>query len=473
MAGQPTALLFWFSRLSAAGIALAVLVAIRRSRLWAAERLLSKGLAAAMVTVLIGGTFVAARAVMTWLPNGSHTRGMVVATGLVALGMLPLYQHAQRLVDRLLYGQRPTPYSVLAEVTALAQTKPGEGPNLTRAAEAIGRGLGARSCRVTVLRPGLRDRVYVWSDGPNSDDPAQDGLVVLPISHGGEQIGSIAVDRGAVAGLHAERRTLFEDVADSLGAVVAASRTGIELERQLGAVIANAENIAVSRRQAVAEMDSERRTIERDLHDGAQLHLVTLSLTLGLVEHEVTSGQFPQARDRVSQLSDQVDAVEEVLAKTASGMSSIVLSEQGLAAALSVDLGQGQSPITLHISDELAACRLTPAVEAAVYYCCLESVNNARKHATGARVTVSLELATDELCFRVRDEGPGFDPATVAGAGRGQRNLVTRLRSVGGTIVVESSPGAGTTVRGTVPLAVGSGTEVLPPVAPEPRARAR
>jgi signal transduction histidine kinase len=108
-----------------------------------------------------------------------------------------------------------------------------------------------------------------------------------------------------------------------------------------------------------------------------------------------------------------------------------------------------------------------------VNYCCLESVNNARKHATGARVTVSLELATDELCFRVRDEGPGFDPATVAGAGRGQRNLVTRLRSVGGTIVVESSPGAGTTVRGTVPLAVGSGTEVLPPVAPEPRARAR
>ncbi|HEY1968897.1 MAG TPA: ATP-binding protein, partial [Pseudonocardia sp.] len=332
------------------------------------------------------------------------------------------------------------------------------------------RGLGARFCRLTVLRPGLRERDYLWTDGPASEQLDPDDLVALPISQGNEQIGSIAVDRGAVAGLRSERRTLLQDVADSLGAIVAASRTGIELERQLRAVVANAEEIAVSRRQAVAEMDSERRTIERDLHDGAQHHLVTLRLSLGLVEHEVASGQLEQARDRLGQLAGQLDTVGEVLAKTASGVSSIVLSEQGVVQALTAELTSasgGQPGVELVVEDVARRCRLAASAEAAVYFCCLESVNNARKHAEGAPIAVHIGLANGELWFRVRDEGPGFDPAAVTGSGRGQRNLAARMQAVGGVVAIESEPGAGTTVRGTVPLPPEARTEPsVPPARP-------
>jgi signal transduction histidine kinase len=452
IAHQPTALLFWFSRLAEAGIALAVLVSIWRNRLWAAERLVSRGLAAAMVIVLLGGGYVVARAITVWLPGAHDEHGALVATVLAALLLLPGYQRARLLSDRLLYGERPTPYSVLAEVTALARTNSTEGPNLARAAEAIGRGLGARCCRLTVLRPGLRERAYLWSDGPAADGLNADGYVELPISQGGEQIGSIAVDRGSVAGLHAERRTLLADVADSLGAVLQASRTEIELERQLRTLVASAEDIAMSRREAVAEMDSERRTIERDLHDGAQHHLVTLRLAIGLVEHEVSSGQLEQARDGLARLPGQIKTIEEILAKTASGVSSAVLAQKGLAAALSADLSKGPPQVTFNIDADLTERRVPPAAEAAVYFCCLEAVNNARKHAPGAPVTVSVGVADGELRFAVRDEGPGFDPEAISNSGRGQRNLAARIRAVGGRIGVESAPGTGTTVSGAVPL---------------------
>jgi signal transduction histidine kinase len=469
-AGQPTALLFWFCRLSAAGIAAAVLVAIRRGRLWRAERVFSRGLASMMVIVIVGGAYVVISAVAGWLPGTESGEGEVIAaaaaTGLAALAFLPAYLRAERLVDRLLYGRRPAPYSVLADVAALSRASSSDGPNLAGVAESIGRGLGARSCRLTVLRPGLRDRTYAWSDGTEGDEPVEDH-VVLPIRQGTDQIGSIAVDRGAVAGLHTERRTLLEDVADSLGAILQASRLGIELERQLRAALAHAEDIAVSRRQAVAEMDSERRMIERDLHDGAQHHLVSLRLALGLVEHEVSSGQLEQARERLNQLATQISTTEEVLAKTASGVSSIVLSERGLAAALATDLGGADPPIAVSFEGGVDERRFGPDIESAVYFCCLEAVNNTQKHAQGAPVAIRVGLAAGSLWFSVRDEGPGFDPGANAGsAGRGQRNLVARITAVGGRITVQSAPGAGTTVSGAVPVPAESTPTATQPVPP-------
>src|SRR6185437_13482166 len=156
--------------------------------------------------------------------------------------------------------------------------------NLSGVAEAIAARTGACSCRLTVAHPGLRNRSYGW---PAGSGPAADDDVVLPIRHGGEQIGTIAV-----------------------------SRLGIELERQLRAAQAHAEEIAVARRQAVAEMDGERRRMERNLHDGAQHHLVSLRMTLGLVEHGVASGQFDQAREGLSRLVTQIGSAEAVLAET-------------------------------------------------------------------------------------------------------------------------------------------------------------
>lgn len=448
--------LFWFSRLGSAAIAVALLIAARRNRLWTAERLFSRGLAITLVVVLVGGTFVVVRAVAVRLTDSQPSTAAVLATALVALLFLPLYTHAERLVDRLLYGSRPTPYSVLADLTSRSQITATETPDLAGVAEAIARGLGASTCRLTVIRPGMQDRTYTWVDGDVAADT--DEVVTLSIRAGGEPIGRIAVDRAALAGLHTQRRHLLEDIADSLGAILQLGRLEIELERQLRAALAHAEEIAVSRRQAVSEMDSERRTIERNLHDGAQHHLVSLRMALGLVEHELACGQFDQARDRLGQLATQIDTAETVLADTASGVSSILLSERGLVAALNAELSGAHPPIVVTSPDALSDVRFPSEVETAVYFCCLEAVNNARKHAPGAAVTVGVCEVQDTLRFTVRDKGPGFISQTNgAGSGpgpggRGLRNVTARITAVSGKILIRSVPGVGTTIEGSVPL---------------------
>ena len=385
------------------------------------------------------------------------TGATVAATALIALMLGPLYVRAERVVDRLLYGTRPAPYRVLADITALTRsTLPSTGasataPDLARVAEAVARGLGAGLCRLTVRRPGLRDRTYEWTDrvaGFGATD-----LVEVPIRHGAEQVGVLAVDRQAVSGLHAQRSHLLTDIADGLGVVLEASRSGIELERQLRAALAHAEEIAVSRRRTVAEMDGERRRIERDLHDGAQHHLVSLRLTLGLVEHQVGTGDLDQARVWLAKLAGQLADTEAVLAATADGVSSLVLAEKGLLAALRAELGAAHPPVGFD-DGGIAPTRRFPAdVEATVWFCCAEAVGNARKHAPGAPIEVGLVERSGALAFTVRDEGPGFvvDPAEVGG-GRGMRNMTARLSAVGGRVVVRSAPGEGTTVEGTVPL---------------------
>ena len=448
--------LFWFSRLGSVAIAVALVIAARRNRLWTAERLFSRGLATTLVVVLAGGTFVVVRAVAVRLTGGQPATATVVATAVVALLFLPLYTHAERLVDRLLYGSRPTPYSVLADLNARSQVTSTEAPDLAGVAEAIARGLGASSCRLTVIRPGMQDRTYAWVNRDVAADT--DEHVTLPIRLGDELIGTIAVDRAALAGLHNQRRHLLEDIADNLGAILQLSRLEIELERQLRAALAHAEEIAVSRRQAVSEMDSERRTIERNLHDGAQHHLVSLRMAIGLVEHELACGQVDQARDRLGQLATQIDTAEAVLADTASGVSSILLSERGLVAALNAELSGAHPPIVVTSPDALSDVRFPLEVETAVYFCCLEAVNNARKHAPGAAVTVGVCEVQGKLRFTVRDKGPGFTSQTDgAGSGtglggRGLRNVTARITAVGGKILIRSVPGVGTTIEGSVPL---------------------
>jgi signal transduction histidine kinase len=466
----PTALLFWFSRLASAAIAVAVLVSTRRDRLWTAERWFSRGLAVLLVMAVAGGVFVVLRTVTAeWIGAAG---GTAAATVLIALTFGTLYVRAERVVDRLLFGTRPAPYRVLADITALTRsTLPSTGtsataPDLARVAEAVAHGLGATVCRLTVRRPGLRDRTYEWTDRTAAGFAVAD-LVEVPVRHGAEQVGVLAVDRQAMSGLQAQRSHLLTDVADALGVVLEASRSGIELERQLRAALAHAEEIAVSRRRTVAEMDGERRRIERDLHDGAQHHLVSLRLTLGLVEHQVAKGELEQAREWLDKLAGQLADAEAVLAATADGVSSLVLAEKGLVEAMRTELGAAHPPIGFDDGGIAAGRRFPADIEAAVWFTCSEAVGNARKYADGAPISVGLLERRGALTFTVRDEGPGFAvDAAGPGGGRGLRNMTTRLSAVAGRVVLRSKPGEGTTVEGTVPLPAETAVDLPRPIEP-------
>lgn len=363
-----------------------------------------------------------------------------IAAAPVALLLNPALVRAERYAERLLHGRRPAPYAVLAGLGALS------GTDLSQVPETLGRALGARLCRLTVHRPGLPDRTYSWP-GP---EPA-DAVITLPIVRGDERLGSITVDRATAAeGSDGHRRRLVQDIADGLGAVLAANRLGIELERQLRAVRAHAVDIAGSRRRLVAEMDAERRRIERDLHDGAQHHLVSLRLALGLAEHQAGTGRTAEATAALDRIAGRIDDAEAVLARTVTGMTSPLLAQQGLAAALRSELGTGVPVVVTGMDDNR---RFAADLESAVWFCCLEAVNNARKHAPGAPIRVNLTATADRLSFGIQDDGPGFDTTADTGSpGRGMRNVMARVTAVGGLVAVRSAPGEGTRVEGWVAL---------------------
>ncbi|RFU22482.1 sensor histidine kinase [Geodermatophilus marinus] len=403
----------------------------------------------AVVTAVVGGAYLAVAAAAGALTGPAVAAA--AATAVAAALALPAYLGARRLADLPAPREPPAGYRVLAQLAAQPPPSPGGVPDLGAVVAAVGRGLGAGLCMLTVRRPGLRDRVVTWTRDDAEVAPAREEV---PVRHGGVDVGLLTVDRVSVPGTEAERRRLLEAVASSLGVVLQATRSGIELERQLRAALAHATDIAAARRRAVAESDSERRRIERDLHDGAQHHLVSLSLALGLVEHAVTGGRLEDARTGLTRLAGQVDAVEELLGRTTAGMSSRVLAEAGLVAALRAELGAEDPPVDLELPDRADLPQDLPVdIAAAVYFCCLEAVSNTRKHAPGARARVRVAVEDDRLRFAVHDDGPGLDPASgTASAGRGLRNVAARVAAVGGEVEVRAQPGRGTSVEGAVPL---------------------
>jgi signal transduction histidine kinase len=442
----PLVLSLWASHLSLPVLAVAMLWASRRSGAGTAQRWFSRSLVVVLVTALLGCLYVVANTLAGRRAPPLVSEGVAVAV--CALAFLPVFLMAERVADRLLYGIRPAPYGVLAELAALPRATTRGVPDLAGVAEAVGQGLSATTCRLTVHRPGLRDRSYQWVR-PGEEEA--ETLLEIPSRHAGQEVGTIAIDPTAVAGADDQRQDLLEAIANSLGVVLEAARAGIDLERQLRAALTHAAEIADARRRAVAEADSERRRIERDLHDGAQHHLVSLSLALGLVEFEVGAGRLEQARARLDQVLEQLETADAVLARTAMGLSAPVLGERGVVAALCAEFED--DPHVRVDATGVTVPRFSSEVDTAVYFCCLESVNNARKHAAGAPVDLRLSTSEGRLHFTVRDEGPGWDSgAGSGGQGRGLRNMASRMVTVGGYLEVRSSPGQGMAVEGWVPL---------------------
>jgi signal transduction histidine kinase len=207
------------------------------------------------------------------------------------------------------------------------------------------------------------------------------------------------------------------------------------------------EALAASRRRLVTAADTERRRIERDLHDGAQQHLVALAVNLSVARGLLA--QDPQQADEIlAAMADQVrDAVRE-LRDLAHGIYPALLKEGGLEQALRSALTRLGPNVRTSLSD---LGRFEPAIEAALYFCCIEAVQNSAKHAPGASVLVSAGTSDGSVWFAVTDDGPGFDPAVVQ-AGFGQVSMTDRIGALGGSIRWETAPGRGTTVRGHVPV---------------------
>ena len=232
-------------------------------------------------------------------------------------------------------------------------------------------------------------------------------------------------------------------------AIAACAIASYEYERLSLALDSSLQEVAASRSRISAAADDERRRIERDLHDGAQQQLVTLRIKLELIAEGIESdphGAAEQLRGAGTRLTDVLDEIRSL----SRGIYPALLIDAGLGEAL-VAAGRRTSMPTKVDCDGVG--RYPPETESAIYFCCLEALQNADKHAKGAKSTVvSVRESGGELRFEVRDDGEGFTPeATVNGGGL--TNMHDRVAALGGTLKVTSAPGSGTRVRGKVPLA--------------------
>jgi signal transduction histidine kinase len=239
----------------------------------------------------------------------------------------------------------------------------------------------------------------------------------------------------------------FGDHPRFLGAVASCVLSALERQRLNVALADSLDDVAASRKRLAAAGDSARQKIERDLHDGAQQQLVTLRVKLSLATEALA--RDPEAgAEMVAGLGPEVEEIIEEVRALARGIYPPLLASAGLGDALQA-AGQ-RAPLPVGI--EADGLRRHPAeTESAVYFCCLEALQNASKHAEGA-TGVSIRVSDDAiLAFEVADDGCGFSPA-VGAEGSGLTGMRDRLAALGGQLRIESAPGGGTRILGRVPI---------------------
>ena len=209
------------------------------------------------------------------------------------------------------------------------------------------------------------------------------------------------------------------------------------------------EELRASRARVVAAADAERRRIERALHDGAQQHLVALAVNLQLAR-QLADSDPAAAKTLLEEIGRDVREALEGVRELAHEIYPPLLIDRGLAEALRAAASGADIPTRVEAT---VLDRSTPEAEATVYFCCLEALQNAARHAgAGAQATVRVWPEQGELLFEVSDDGAGFDPR-AAPRGAGLINMSDRLGALGGRLTISSEPGHGTRVSGTIPLA--------------------
>jgi signal transduction histidine kinase len=445
------------------------------------DRLLTHTMSLTGLTALVVAAYLLAIAAFGRKPEDGE-RTLLLLSMLAAGGAALAYQPARsRLVEvanRIVYGERFSPDEALRTWGSRLTRAIPMDELLLQLVETLRKSMQLRSAQIwtgsdrrfevaamvphrkldhytvgvkeeaVVARAGVSGGTWldIWLPGLAS---SASSTRVAPIVHAGALLGFIVCERPADAAAFTEEddRVLTE-LARQIGVALHNVQLDTALQASLDELKNTNEELRASRSRIVAAGDSERRKLERNLHDGAQQHLVALAVQLRLAKDalvdtpEDVDGMLDEIRSGLQ------DAIAELRA-LAHGIFPPLLISGGLAEALPASASRAALPTSTDIVVE----RHDPEVEAAVYFCCMEALQNAGKHAgDSASAVVRVWQDADALHWSVEDDGPGFDAASGAGAGHGFVNMRDRMGAFGGTIDVLSSPGKGTTIRGHVPL---------------------
>ena len=431
-----------FFLILAVGIPAATGIAIMKYRLYGFDlvvrRTLVFGALAAIITAIYLGIVVLIPTVATdsLVPS-------LIATAIVAALFQPIRRHVVHLADRLVFGRRAEPYEVLARFSDRVGASYEAEDVIPRTARVIAEGTGATHVEIW-LRTG--DEAHLAAAWPGADVPST-APDIHPIASQEQELGEIRLWTPPGQPLRPTEEKLLADLASQTAIVVRNLALASELRARVDELSALAEELRESRMRIVQAHDAERRRLERNIHDGAQQHLVALAVKLRLAG--ATAAKDPrQAGSQLRDLGDQTDVALTTLLDLASGIYPAELEERGIGPALTT-LGRSAGiPIDIDVD---GVGRLPIEIEAAIYFVCLEAMQNAAKYAHATEVRVALERENDAIAFSVRDDGVGFDIASTP-SGSGLQNMRDRLAAFGGDVGISSSPGAGTTVSGRLAM---------------------
>jgi len=329
-----------------------------------------------------------------------------------------------------------------------------DGGSVTRTVSVPHRGEGDRFEIATrehrqLSRPYVYGRAWAQLWVPSLLGGRDDcSLRIAPVVNEGEPLAILVVERSAREDFTTAEERALSELARHLGLSLHNERLRIVLEATLADVRRANDELQASRARIVETADAERRRIERDLHDGAQQQLIALSIDLQLARDALHTDVAVAAARLEHASTAAADAIDE-LTDLAHGIYPPVLRDAGLDAA--VRMAARRHPSAVRV-DAAGLERHQPAVEAAIYFAIVEALQNAAKHAAGAPVTITVTQDGAGVRFDVADEGPGFELG-AAPRGQGMLNIGDRIGAIGGCVTWESAPGAGTRVRGSVPVA--------------------
>ncbi|MGO9820862.1 MAG: histidine kinase [Solirubrobacteraceae bacterium] len=402
---------------------------------------------------LLGGVLiliVIARLVRRWLrasPASRHAVAPVLVAGCASLAALVWTVTFDLLGDPLsslpatvwFYTTAMVPIAVLyvfvqrrlarGQVAGLV-VQLGEPSASIGLREALARTLGDPSLELAFWFPA--EECYVDGNGvPLKLPDADSGRCATFVERDGQPIAALLHDPA------------LEYNAELVRSVCAAASLALENERLQAELRARLVELQASRTRLVEATDAERRRIERDLHDGTQQRLVSIAMSLGLLESKLPSEAAAQPLVRETREALAVALAE--LRELTHGINPPLLTERGLTAALDELCRRASLPTHLQVS---LGRRLPDQVESAAYFVASEALTNAAKHSHGTEVRVTAGDNGGRLTIEVADDGIG---GASTGGGSGLRGLEDRVEALGGHFTVSSPPGRGTILRAEIP----------------------
>ncbi|MEA2509015.1 MAG: hypothetical protein QOG21_1097 [Actinomycetota bacterium] len=430
-------------------IPIAAGVAILKHRLFDIDIVINKtlvfGALAAFITAVYVGIVVGVGTIV-----GSGDKPdlalSIAATALVAVAFQPVRERVQSFANRLVYGQRLTPYEVLTRFSRSLGALVSVEDVLPQIARHTAEGLGAERAVVTAY---LDTGNEVVTYPKVATEQVQAGETIT-VTYRKESVGEITVEKIGAEPLSGQERRLLEQLATQAGVVLHNYRLATELRERLEELSAQDVDLRDSRERLVSAADTSRRVIEREIREGVERRLIGIAADLDAAE--MTLKHDPDATAAMLEsLAARTNETLEALRDLARGIYPPLLVDKGLIVALEAHMRKTGLNVTLTVDDQLTDVRFDRSVETSCYFCLRETLDNIARHTGGAHAQVDITRESNRLMFSVRDEGPGFDVAESR-ARRGLQSMRDRIEAAGGELTIGSVPGKGTTVTGWIPL---------------------